>query len=180
MHLIKIDRSTIKKKEYPDLSSHISAGRSTVTIVFKGPFCIPALINYVVDLGFAMVRMSTMGDAPWTAEFTGISSTPYDAINAEIKKYPGVTWNYHEEVQFHRVEEIGFYRCPWTFSYENTPVQCRECSAVFGFQQLERADIEDEYDYDSSDEVCPKCGLWGCCDLDYEDINDVMNVWPKF
>ena len=66
----------------------------------------------------------------------------------------------------------------WHFRYEDTEVKCSRCKHKFSHEDFE-SDSRDYYDgYDEniefSDTCCPNCGKWDCCEIEYEEINDVM------
>lgn len=63
----------------------------------------------------------------------------------------------------------------WLFRYEPTQVTCDACGATFDHKRLKSSSA---YDDDSreewfSDTICPVCGEWDCCELEYENPNAV-------
>lgn len=58
---------------------------------------------------------------------------------------------------------------PYLYEYENTVVECNRCGARFGWKELLDRDCEtpngDDY---ASSRVCPVCGEWDCCDLEFQ------------
>lgn len=60
----------------------------------------------------------------------------------------------------------------YNFVYEPTFVKCEECNATFSHEYLESdvADCGDNY----SSQVCPVCGEWDCCEIEYEDIQEAL------
>lgn len=61
----------------------------------------------------------------------------------------------------------------WLFDYEPTLVTCNECGATFAHSELTSDTHWSEGDESCSFSVCPKCGEWECCDVEYEDPNGV-------
>jgi hypothetical protein len=60
-----------------------------------------------------------------------------------------------------------------TFAYDHVPteVECDECGERFPHAELESDDDDDGW----TDTRCPRCGAWGCCELEFErlDVNGV-------
>ncbi len=68
---------------------------------------------------------------------------------------------------------------PFLFDYLLTKVKCVECNCEFDHTKLE-SESEDngssEYDW-YSERVCPRCGKWDCCELEFEKLsNEVLGV----
>lgn len=61
----------------------------------------------------------------------------------------------------------------WLFSYEPTPVTCNECGATFPNQRLTSDCAATGDDEACSFAVCPECNAWECCDVEYEQPEDV-------
>jgi len=67
---------------------------------------------------------------------------------------------------YHEAERSYLYK------YKNNIVQCNECKKRFGVNKLE----SDSYGYDDiySDTICPYCGMWNCCEIEYEQFDKEM------
>ena len=52
------------------------------------------------------------------------------------------------------------------FDYVPTSVRCEDCQAEFAHTELLSDGDDDRY----SDTVCPKCGSWGCCEVEFERL----------
>ena len=61
----------------------------------------------------------------------------------------------------------------YLFDYEPQKVQCEKCKAEFDHTELD-FDDNDEWSYEYSDTVCPKCHYFNCCEIEYQDIYEVM------
>ncbi len=58
------------------------------------------------------------------------------------------------------------------YSYKDTPLACDSCQWIFLNSEL-CSDSRDGYDdWGYSDTVCPRCGEWDCCELEYEKLTD--------
>jgi len=53
--------------------------------------------------------------------------------------------------------------------YGEMDVTCNFCGATFSWRELKGADeITEDWGDTSSEKVCPKCGEWDCCDIEWE------------
>jgi len=69
------------------------------------------------------------------------------------------------------VQRIDHQPIPkYSYEYENIKVRCASCGKKMYSDELE----SDCYDDGYSDTICPKCGAWDCCELEYEKIDDVI------
>ncbi len=63
----------------------------------------------------------------------------------------------------------------YTFEYRRKKIQCTYCKAKFYHTELE-SDSDDDWEA-YSNEICPKCGKWGCLgleeDISYETIEEL-------
>lgn len=51
--------------------------------------------------------------------------------------------------------------------YEDTSVTCENCGASFPYKEL-KADAIGGGDEMWSNAICPKCGHWDCCEVEFE------------
>lgn len=59
----------------------------------------------------------------------------------------------------------------YLFEYNPTLVKCESCNIWFEHTKLKSDSNEDsDYNYYFSDTVCPYCGEWDCCQIEYEKI----------
>jgi hypothetical protein len=62
----------------------------------------------------------------------------------------------------------------WLFEYLPTPVTCEGCGEAFDVSELQSDsrswNTDGECGEAWSNEVCPKCGRWYCCSVEYEGL----------
>jgi hypothetical protein len=63
---------------------------------------------------------------------------------------------------------------PYLYDYQPTEVQCCECLQRFSHDELEADSAFDGEDESWSNEICPKCGEWNCCEIEYEELTREM------
>lgn len=61
----------------------------------------------------------------------------------------------------------------WLYEYEPTPVTCNNCGETFDATELTSDCAWTGDDEICSFEVCPKCDAWECCEVEYEQPDDV-------
>lgn len=72
------------------------------------------------------------------------------------------------------IQTIQHFPLPdWIYEYESGDVTCTECGAAFPHQELQSDCHFTGEDEVCSFTVCPKCGEWDCCDVEYEDPAEV-------
>jgi hypothetical protein len=63
----------------------------------------------------------------------------------------------------------------WLYDYVPTEVTCDHCGAVFLHTELTtESNMPDDIQYDHSESVCPKCGHWDCCEVEFEKLTDEL------
>jgi hypothetical protein len=63
----------------------------------------------------------------------------------------------------------------YIFSYIFPEITCQFCEHVFPHSELEDVDYMDEDGEEYFDDLgCPNCKSAGCCELEWEEINDVV------
>lgn len=82
----------------------------------------------------------------------------------------GVMINYEKSINqpyetIHMLSPISKYS--FRYKYEDTVVQCVDCHEIFSSDKLKY-----EIDYEGeNNKVCPQCGVWNCCQLEFEKLN---------
>lgn len=81
------------------------------------------------------------------------------------------------------MQEIHHVPSTWLFEYVPTQVTCEHCGWQGLHTELTYADKSDGEDegWCDSDTVCPECGAWNCCDIDYEPVSfqEFEKLHPK-
>jgi len=62
------------------------------------------------------------------------------------------------------------------FSFIPTEIECSECKEKFLHTELESDAMGCGDDEFWSDAVCPKCGYFDCCEIEYEDIKSIAKA----
>lgn len=61
----------------------------------------------------------------------------------------------------------------FNYTYEELLLKCSECGKEFSNKDLESFSDEDcDGNYYFNDRICPKCGTWDCCEIEYEKLSD--------
>ena len=164
MTKILIDLSTIElNKDYaPGCCSYVR-GPMRITFTCKGalPESFVEGENIIVD-SFELDSIS-----PDKSYYTGMIIGDID-VQALQKEKCDVTLKYEREP----MEVSSFEDRQWFFKYEPTFVKCTKCGSTFSHEYLEsdEADCGDNY----SSRICPVCGEWDCCEIEYEDIKEAL------
>ena len=59
----------------------------------------------------------------------------------------------------------------WLYQYEDTKVCCNLCKVEFFHKELEQFSDEDsDGNYYHNETVCPRCGAFDCCELEFETL----------
>lgn len=91
-----------------------------------------------------------------------------------LKKYMetnGLSLHFERDIEtyYHEPEPEYFYE------YENIEIKCKVCKNKFTLYELESdCIISEDGDKICSDTVCPICGSFNCCDIEYEKIEDAL------
>lgn len=139
------------------------------------------------DLGGDIIHVMT--SVPWSMVGRGMGCNISTVTMVEflMKFTPGSRFEHFNQVIDHlgTVLKSGFLartqvsrywdNPPPVYSYEPTMVQCDECHDEFIHTELKKeSGLWGEGDYEKaveSDTVCPKCGAWDCCELEFESVD---------
>ena len=160
IYFIKIDRKSIKENENAGQTQTILQGRKTIS--FK--------INYLPDYFKDGVNCFITS---WE-EINGIKTK----FRGEIIRDELLNRCFEEKLDINisvHVEPIFINHFPipkYSFSYENTKVKCRRCKSKIMSNDLV-SDV-DTFDENYSTTICPICGKFYSCKLEYEKIEDIM------
>jgi hypothetical protein len=59
---------------------------------------------------------------------------------------------------------------PYSYDHVAVEVECDECGERFPHGDLISDESDDGEDYCTT--ICPRCGAWGCCELDMEQLTE--------
>ena len=151
---IKIDRRTIKKN--PNAGSTMTYIPTDQTCTFK--YDGNKLPDYLVDGKNCHITNWNIESISGTLIYP-IEKYLFQKIMEDEKL---ITLEIEQGIQEieHLPEPEYFYK------YKKTKVKCNECGSEFCHDQLEADSCMDAY----SNTICPVCGMWECCDIEYENI----------
>ena len=160
--LIKIDRKTVRKN--PDYEP----GDFTRTI----PGAMTIYLNIIGDvpdyLEFISAQISVESNQCYPMlQKRILTDHPNEELLKRISKDPKIL-NIEMDRDMIDVTTIGEPK--YLYSYVPTEIECLYCNKKFLHTELV-ADSSSESDY-YSDEICPHCGDWDCCDIKYEELTD--------
>lgn len=99
-----------------------------------------------------------------------------DKLYSELANYISDNQNFSIEISTSYNQQILHSLSPqpkYIVEYEDIIVECDECNEKFKISELEYDYItmitpDDECVEVESNKICPKCGHWDCCELEYE------------
>jgi len=178
---IPINLSTLKKNPRAGQTQSLLLGRKEFQIQMGADY-IPDM-KKIKDLGIAIQKMQS-GDGvyrTWVAD--GILFKKIDVDKEpdpeEIKKNLSAMGISSETSMTQHHEVIRHHPLPnWLFEYEKTEVQCEHCEKCFSYTQLGSDCYYDDQGEIYDDSICPKCGAWYCCDVEFQRVEDVLHLVP--
>jgi hypothetical protein len=167
MTKILIDLKTIERNpDYaPGTRQYANKGPMRITFKCNGPLP-ESFKEYDNILINNNIIKNTENDS-YYYEGTVIGELDIPALQKEI---PVKDLTLHWEREVMEVSNLG--DSEWYFKYEPTFVTCTECGSMFSHEYLESDEANRGDNYSS--EVCPVCGEWDCCEVEYEDIRDAL------
>lgn len=168
-HLIRINRNSVRlNKNHGSCSTMIAGSLNIEFSAKKLPDCFIDGKNCIIQ---------TWECTNYGREIDGVNDNSKvnctgvilsdDLLDMCVEnKFEGVTINMKRGMNRIYHQPIPKY----SFEYEDSEVQCCECGETFKRSELLHDEIDDYY----SLSVCPKCGEFDCCELEYEKINDVI------
>jgi len=153
--LIKIDRRTLKKN--PNAGSTVSylPGLQSSKFEYSGKF----LPNYLIDGRNCYITETNYGDGIICGEMIG-------EVSKKLMKCFAEDLNMHISIsqETNRIDHLP--EPDYFYEYKKTKVQCNSCGVWFDHHKLLSDEIMDVY----SDRICPECGKFDCCQLEYESL----------
>jgi hypothetical protein len=161
-YFIPIDRKTIKKNPNAGNTQSFELGQVDV-----------GLHAYNVDLQILCddrIMVLEYSATPEIIEEISARILDRSFLN-DIEKYTKmyVIEQHRDIIQYSHPPEPEFF-----YNYEAVDITCSSCGATFPSNELQSDEIYDGETEHYSTEVCPKCGAFDCCDVEYEKINDAL------
>jgi hypothetical protein len=190
MTLIPIDRDSIQRNERAGQSTSYVCGPKKPISLSLGWRSLPEnterIILFLVDLiekdgGFVPRRqVETYGgkiDAVLGTDVTEGQAVDFCKRLPELLRPFGGFLNTDEcgLALPTRLEPVYHYPIP-PYSYKHAPtdVTCSTCGKTFKHAELKSDSYYDGEDDIYSNTICPVCGAWGCCEVEFERINREM------
>ncbi len=170
---IKINRKSVKKNPNAGQSVHHLPGRITITQVMITGECTDggAVYRKRTYIGSKLspdkqqlVDGHLVGEETRTIEYNNAGQFPPP---------PPPDWKDSISVNTSIQEIHSLTPQPnWLYEYEDAEVECSICRSEFPWEKL-----ESDYGWDADDEiysnsVCPECGAWECCEIEFEKLSD--------
>jgi hypothetical protein len=194
-YLIKIKRDTIRPNPNAGNRDYAVPGRSFLTAeryqVVRGFLCYQHLvlrsadITYVKDSdtpwqvrnvkeGQIVNQVTLVGFEPckeWPSEVPILSEKLYRRLRYGALYEVWTTFEMSRPVEHCRTLIPA---ASHLFEREAIQVQCEECGAEFSYRDLKADAMGYGDDEIWSNAICPECGHWDCCELEYEKLEDVL------
>lgn len=105
----------------------------------------------------------------------GLDFNQMHELSDSLRKRFGRHFTFRIENQFEEINLMPGSNPPFLYKYKPTLVKCNYCAARFDHTLLKQDGDEDsDGNYYSSSAICPQCGEWECCSVEYEDIGGVI------
>ena len=160
-YLIKIDKDSIRKNPNAGQTMTITEGpQRPIMFIYQGGPVPEFFDNEDVRIYSNTVRVNSR-----VVEITGYLYN-HNMLNELIEATKGGTLQYsiNENSQ-------TLYHNPlpeYYFDYIPTQIICSNCKESFDYSEL----LSDSIDENYSNEICPKCNYWGCCEIEYEKLKE--------
>jgi len=173
MHLIKIDRTTIKKNDNAGQTQLLIPGRATETKVIL--ICLDTLCNQYLNIE---------GSGHITKKVTIVDGyvTNIESLTDQELQLDGYKKVYNRELDEYilnhtkerPVETINLLQPIPNYSaqYEPQIIECEHCNEQFDFTELTSEDFDDY----SLTNICPKCKTPNCCDIKFEELDSETGI----
>ncbi|MFW9876909.1 MAG: hypothetical protein ACFFG0_27765 [Candidatus Thorarchaeota archaeon] len=163
-YLIKIDQSSIRKNP--------TAG-NTVYHINLGPPKYKIETNWPIpNKKGIMLQSINSVDGKFIYQYIA-AENPSKYLCKHIKGRPensyfGITKINEYDTIYSLTPEPRFL-----YSYENKMVCCNNCKEKFDWKELLSDSLScfEQEAYSWSDTICPKCGEWDCCKIEFEKLN---------
>lgn len=169
-YFIKIDRESIKVNPNAYSTKTVVFGKREVT--FKALEMLPELVEgkNCFIYTWTEVNGKKTNIEGYIFEFDFANDLIYKYCKATVENgtynNPLLSIEMKQDIQNLTHSPIQKY----SYKYENIELKCNTCGDQFMSNDIQ---TDDNDDGGYSTEVCPKCGAWDCCDIKYENINDI-------
>lgn len=161
-YFIHIDKETIKKN--PNVGNMVSFEPGPVAV---------SLTAYNVDnkiLDDDRVLILEYRATPEIIEMLSALITDHSFLD-DIEKYTkeySIEYN-RDIIRYSHLPEPEYF-----YSYQSVKVTCTACGSTFSSDELQSDSIYNGEDEFFSFSVCPICGAFDCCDIEYETISEAL------
>lgn len=159
-YIIEIDRESIKRNPRAGETMTVVGHRKTATFDITGD-----LPDFFIDGENVMITESAYGG--FIQSYKG-EIFDDDTINKCVGLNLNVTVNIDRN--FYRHDHIRI----WDYTYKNIDIMCDSCEETIKSEDLKSEEIWNGADEYYSNRVCPKCGEFDCCELEYENFNEAL------
>lgn len=166
-YLVKIDRDSIKRNPIAGKTSSIEYVGSEMKFTFSGK-SIPKTIKDNWDMELIVNEIVETEEGLY---LNGLIHSGNDHLLEQLRSEGVNVQVVHEHLPI-KHEPLPDY----IFKFEATQVQCVACDNRFKHTDLEEDLLVDgSYKQTLIKNICPFCKTSDCCELEYENISDVIN-----
>ena len=167
-YFIKINTNTIKENPAFFKGKEYIGGK--YSIFFEGKGIIPNFINNS-DKFFITDESLITTDEHFGLEFKGIVTRELSENELKLCEFNDIELIFSRET----IETTTPPREKYLYNYKNKEIQCKECGSKFDHSYLKtELETDDFVSYNVLCTVCPICGEWNCCNIEYESIDDAL------
>jgi uncharacterized protein YlzI (FlbEa/FlbD family) len=171
---ILIDKSTIKENPAAGSTELVESLPPKTIFKIDGIKLVSPDYDYDSQLKFIAEYTKHLGFAVINGRFS-ITTIPLDKGDAYIvqdwiERNKDMIENVTIETKANLVKHKTMPQPRYSFEYEPMFVECGSCGAKFNHMYL-----KEEYEYDNAySNVCPACGEYECCEVEYQDIEEAL------
>jgi hypothetical protein len=171
--VVTINRETFRRNPNAGKTSTLVSGIKTAILTAYGPRC---NVGENLEEGWMLVDCRSEGGVPSQSTYVCSGDGALKKL-LEVLLKNGVD---SDQIRYdinQRVCKVDRSSEPeFIFEYNDIEISCRRCESRFPISKLESDYVVygDGISGDAfSDSICPKCGEWDCCDLEYEKPEEV-------
>lgn len=171
-YFIEIDLKTIQKNPNAGNTITYYPGCKKVTFEAKElpPFFIEGVNCIITEWGIVYNDDGSEKKVNCSGVFIG---NPTELVQRCMNEgVPGLIFSLNQDhirINSLTPESDYFYK------YKNKKVQCYSCKSSFDHTNLKSgSDYDDDDFYIANNTICPVCGTWDCCEVEYETIESAL------